>query len=111
MTGRCQRPIVGVLAFVAAWSAAALAEPTRPLVSVPLFVTDARGQSIPNLKLADIEVAEAGTPQKISSVVFRGAAPRRVALFLDEYHVSPGAAAAARPRLRWRVRRQSPGTR
>ncbi len=94
MTGRCQHPIVGVLAFVAAWSAAALAEPTRPLVSVPLFVTDARGQSIPNLKLADIEVAEAGTPQKISSVVFRGAAPRRVALFLDEYHVSPGAAAA-----------------
>ena len=79
---------------MAAWSAAALAEPTRPLVSVPLFVTDARGQSIPNLKLADIEVAEAGTPQKISSVVFRGAAPRRVALFLDEYHVSPGAAAA-----------------
>jgi VWFA-related protein len=90
------RPFVAVLALVSAWCAAAFAEPTRPLVSLPLFVTDARGRSIENLKPADIEIAEAGTPQKVASIVFRSAAPRRVAFFLDEYHVSPGAAARVR---------------
>jgi VWFA-related protein len=91
MAKRLAGAAVGVVALIAAWSASARAEPTRPLVTVPLFVTDARGQSIPNLKLSDIEVAEGGTPQKISSVAFRGGSSRRIAIFLDEYHVSPGA--------------------
>ncbi|HJR57909.1 MAG TPA: VWA domain-containing protein [Vicinamibacterales bacterium] len=94
MAMRSAGAAVGVLALVAAWSAAARAEPTRPLVTVPLFVTDARGQAIRNLKLPDIEVAENGAPQKIASVVFRGQASRRVAIYLDEYHVSPGASTA-----------------
>ena len=77
--------------ILAPWFVPAPADTPKPLVSVPLFVTDARGQSIPNLTLPDIEVAEGGTPQKISSLVFRGGSARRVAIFLDEYHVSPGA--------------------
>jgi hypothetical protein len=93
MATRLTRRFVGGMALIGAWSASMSAEPTRPLVSVPFFVTDARGQSIPNLKLADIEIAEAGEPQKISSVAFRGAGPRRVGIFLDEFHVSPDASA------------------
>jgi VWFA-related protein len=84
--------IVGLAALLGAWSPSARAEPTRPLVSVPLFVTDVKGQSIRNLKAPDFEIDEGGVSQKVSSVAFRGASPRRVALFLDEYHVSPGAA-------------------
>nr|MBA2301032.1 hypothetical protein [Acidobacteriota bacterium] len=86
--------LAGILAVLAPCCAPVLAEPTRPLVSLPVFVTDARGHSIRNLGLPDIEIAEGGTPQKIASVTFREAASRRVAIFLDEYHVSPGASTA-----------------
>src|SRR5918999_35116 len=91
MAMRLAGAIVGVLALLGARSAPGLAEPNQPLVTVPLFVTDVRGQSIRNLKAPEIEVAECGTPQKVSSIAFRGGAVRRVAFFLDEYHVSPGA--------------------
>lgn len=90
MATRPRCSIVGILALAAAWSASGHAEPTRPLVSVPLVVTNLRGESIRNLKAPEIEVAENGAVQKIASIVFRGGAPRRVAFFLDEYHVSPG---------------------
>jgi VWFA-related protein len=87
------RLLAAVISYVtmAPWSVPSPTETPKPLVSVPLFVTDARGQSIPNLALPEIEVAEGGTPQKIASVAFRGGSARRVAIFLDEYHVSPGA--------------------
>jgi VWFA-related protein len=84
--------IVGLAALLGAWSLSLRAEPTRPLVSLPLFVTDVKGQSIRNLKAPDIEIDEGGVAQKVSSIAFRGESTRRVALFLDEYHVSPGAA-------------------
>jgi VWFA-related protein len=84
--------IVGLAALLGAWSLSLRAEPTRPLVSLPLFVTDVKGQSIRNLKGADIEIDEGGVAQKVSSIAFRGESARRVAMFLDEYHVSPGAA-------------------
>lgn len=90
MAMRHRGPVVGVLAFVALWSASGRAEPTRPLVSVPLFVTDAKGRLIRNLKAPEIQIAEGGATQKIAAIHFRGALPRRVAFFLDEYHVSPG---------------------
>jgi VWFA-related protein len=83
--------MAGALLVTAAVGVAARADTPR-LVSVPLFVTDARGQSIRNLQPPEIEIAEGGTSHKVSSVVFRGASSRRVALFLDEYHVAPGAA-------------------
>lgn len=85
--------VVGTLGLAAALSISPRAETPRPLVSVPVFVTDARGDSIRNLQAPEIEIAEGGTQQKISSLVFRGGAPRRVAIYLDEYHVSPGAGA------------------
>jgi VWFA-related protein len=84
--------LVGLAALLGAWSPSARAEPTRPAVSLPLFVTDIKGQSIRNLKAPDIEIDEGGVAQKVSSIAFRGGSPRRVALFLDEYHVSPGGA-------------------
>lgn len=90
MAKRLPSALVGVLALAAMGSVTGHAEPTRPLVSVPLFVTDTRGASIRNLNVPDIEVAEGGAVQKIASIVYRGSAPRRVAFFLDEYHVSPG---------------------
>jgi VWFA-related protein len=96
MATRPLSPIVGILVFVAAWSVSGRAEPTRPLVSVPLFVTDVRGESIRNLKAPEIEVSENGAVHKIASIVFRGGAPRRVAFFLDEYHVSPANTERAR---------------
>ena len=82
--------IVGSLALLMVWSVSGRAEPTRPLVSVPLFVTDLKGQSIRNLQAPEIEIADGGTTHKVASIVFRGGSPRRVAFFLDEYHVSPG---------------------
>lgn len=82
--------VVGVVALLGIWSVSGRAEPTRPLVTLPLFVTDVRGQSIRNLEMPEIEIAEGGAAQKVASVVFRGGSSRRIALFLDEYHVSPG---------------------
>lgn len=90
MAMRLRVPVVGVLAILVAWSASVQTEPTRTLVSVPLFVTDLKGQSIPNLKAPEVEIAEGGATRKASSIVFRGGSRRRVAFFLDEYHVTPG---------------------
>ena len=84
--------IVGLAVLLSGPSPSVLAEPTRPLVTIPLFVTDAKGQSIRNLRAPEIEIEEGGVQQKVSSIAFRGGSSRRVALFLDEYHVSPGAA-------------------
>ncbi len=92
MTKRPASALVGLAALLAAWSAGADAEPTRPLVSLPLFVTDVKGQSIRNLTAPDVEIDEGGVRKKVASIAFRGGSPRRIALFLDEYHVSAGAA-------------------
>ena len=88
---RAAGAIVGVLGLL--WGPTPLlrAEPTRPLVSFPLFVSDGRGEAVRNLRAPEIEIAEGGTAHKVASIVFRGGGSRRVGLFLDEYHVSPGA--------------------
>lgn len=64
-------------------------EPRVP-IPVPLVVTDARGRSISDLAAADLEITENGQARSISSVQFHGPAPRRLAILLDEYHVTPG---------------------
>jgi VWFA-related protein len=92
MPMRVLSAFVGLATLLGAWSISARAEPARPLVSLPLFVTDIHGQSIRNLKAPDIEIDEGGVRQKVASIAFRGGSLRRVALFLDEYHVSPGVA-------------------
>jgi VWFA-related protein len=55
-----------------------------------LVALDGRGQSIRNLQAADVEIVEKGESRKISSLTFRGAASRQIALFLDDYHVTAG---------------------
>jgi VWFA-related protein len=92
MAMRLASAVVGLAVLLGAWSPSMRAEPTGSLVSLPLFVTDVKGQSIRNLKVPDIEIDEGGVQQKVASIAFRGGSPRRVALFLDEYHVSAGAA-------------------
>src|SRR5688572_23729295 len=59
-------------------------------VTLHLVALDGRGQSIRNLSAADIQIIEKGQARKISSLTFRSAASRHIALFLDDYHVSPG---------------------
>lgn len=66
-------------------------EEPRLAIPVPLVVTDAQGRSIPDLAAADLEITENGSTRAISSVRFHGPAPRRLAILLDDYHVSPGA--------------------
>ena len=90
MAMRLRAPIVGLAVLLVVWSMSGYAEPAKPLVSVPLFVTDVKGQSIRNLKAPEIEIAEGGASHKVASILFRGSSRRRVAFFLDEYHVSPG---------------------
>ena len=55
-----------------------------------LVALDGRGQSIRNLSATDVEIVEKGQTRRISSLTFRGAASRQIALFLDDYHVSAG---------------------
>lgn len=55
-----------------------------------LVALDGSGRSIRNLSAADIEIREKGQARRISSLTFRSGAARQIALFLDEYHVSPG---------------------
>ena len=62
----------------------------RPAATMPLAVTDSHGRSVRDLVAADLDIREGGQPKKISSVDFRGAAPRQLAVFLDDYHVSAG---------------------
>ncbi len=66
-------------------------ETPRVPIPVPLVVTDARGQSIPDLGAADVEITENGSARSIASVQFHGPAPRRIAILLDAYHVTAGA--------------------
>lgn len=82
--------MLAIVGLSAAMASAREPDPPRRLVSVPVFVTDARGASIPNLQPPDFEIRQAGAPQKIAGAVYRGRSPRRVAFFLDEYHVAAG---------------------
>jgi VWFA-related protein len=89
--GRTAWVMAALLGCSAAVATAGRTDEPRPLVSVPVFVTDARGHSIANLQAPDFEIRQSGAPQKIAAAVYRGGSPRRVAFFLDEYHVAAGA--------------------
>lgn len=80
--------IFGVLTILMAGGARPSGEPSG--ATLHLVALDGRGQSIRNLSAADVEILERGQPRTISSLIFRGAATRQIALFLDEYHVSAG---------------------
>ena len=71
---------------------------TSDSVRIDAIVADARGRSVENLRPADFELREDGTTQTLTNVqLVRG--PRLVAIYLDEYFVSPSNTAAVKAAL------------
>jgi VWFA-related protein len=78
------------------------------LVQIDVLVTDSRGRGVADLTAGDFELREEGTGQSIEQLRYVRAAgtaggphsgddvPRVFAVFLDEYHVTPGNAGRAR---------------
>jgi VWFA-related protein len=70
-------------------------EPASPPVRLDAIVTDAAGRRVLTLLAADFAVTVNGVPQPLSGLEVRTPPrPRVFALYLDEYHVSPGPASA-----------------
>ncbi len=63
---------------------------TPQLVTIDVIPFDARGRVLEDLKPADFELKEEGTAQSLESVRLVRDDTRLLAIFLDEYHVSPG---------------------
>ncbi len=111
---------VGALALVASLQPVVSPGPAPDtLVRVDAFVADARGRAIETLKPSDFDLREDGVPQTIEGMRFVRAAGRSTgpvsaapvisdadeqreasrpgvrlfAIYLDEYHITPGAAA------------------
>ncbi|HVL67945.1 MAG TPA: VWA domain-containing protein [Vicinamibacterales bacterium] len=85
---QAMRSYAGILvAALTTWGAAA---EDRPLAALHLSVTDERGRTLRNLLPADVEILEQGQRREVRSIAFQGDAPRQIAFFLDEYHVSDG---------------------
>ena len=72
--------------FVIAALALAAAAPEG--VRISTLVTDRQGKAVPGLTIKDFELREDGVVQKLLSVDARKPAPRRLAIILDEFHVS-----------------------
>ena len=72
--------------FVIAALALAAAAPEG--VRISTLVTDRQGKPVPGLTIKDFELREDGVVQKLLSVEARKPAPRRLAIILDEFHVS-----------------------
>ena len=72
--------------FVIAALALAAAAPEG--VRISTLVTDRQGKPVSGLTIKDFELREDGVVQKLLSVEARKPAPRRLAIILDEFHVS-----------------------
>ena len=72
--------------FVIAALALAAAAPEG--VRISTLVTDRQGKPVSGLTIKDFELREDGVVQKLLSVDARKPAPRRLAIILDEFHVS-----------------------
>lgn len=59
-------------------------------VRVDAIAVDARGIAVDKLTAKDLELREDGNLVPIEGVEFVRNAPRLVAIYLDEYHISPG---------------------
>jgi VWFA-related protein len=79
------RRALAAFLFAACILARAAAEPDH--VHIAIAVLDAQGRAVGGLSVRDFEVREDGIPQTISAVEPRHAAPRRIAILLDEFHV------------------------
>jgi VWFA-related protein len=78
---------------VAAFAQPAVPDPPIHVVRIDAIAVDARGRLVENLKPGDFELREDDVVQPIESAPFvRAGGARRIAIFLDEYHVSAGAA-------------------
>ena len=87
------RCLAGMLAIAGIHHGGLSAEAPAAQVTVPLIVTDASGRPVRELEPGEIDVTAGGSRQTVSSLSFRGDRPARVAIYLDEFHVSPGDAA------------------
>jgi VWFA-related protein len=63
---------------------------TSQVVTIDVIPSDARGRVLEDLKPADFELKEEGAAQSLESVRLVRDDARLLAIFLDEYHVSPG---------------------
>ncbi len=86
--------LVGLAVVCGAPAAAQTSDTALPRVSLDVVVTDARGQRADQLQTSDFSVADSGQSLRVDSARFVGRAPQLVAILLDEYHLTPGAAAA-----------------
>lgn len=76
--------------------AAAVSGETPERVRIATVVTDRAGQPVRGLTARDFELREDGLVQKIVSAEPRRAEPRRLAIYLDEFHVDPSDTARVR---------------
>src|SRR5262245_31947307 len=78
---------------VAAFAQPAVPDPPTHVVRIDAIAVDGRGRLVEDLKPADFELREDDVLQPIESAPYvRPGGARRLAIFLDEYHVSAGAA-------------------
>src|SRR6185436_2256614 len=80
---------------------------------IDVLATDARGRPVENLKPADFELREDGMLQSLDEVRFvkAGAADARlIAIYLDDYYVSPSSTARVRDALHRFVDRDLSGS-
>ena len=78
----------------AALALRATAEPPTQTVRIDVIASDARGRPLDTLKPADFELRDEGVTRPLDDVRLVRPSPdeaRVIAVFLDEYHVSPGA--------------------
>ena len=71
---------------------------TSDVVRIDAIVTDTRGRAVENLKPAEFELREDNTVQPLTSVQLIRS-PRMIAMYLDEYFVSPANTAAVKAAL------------
>ena len=108
MTSVVGRPSRGgpIVVALLAVGAIAFAQPSGPdppthTVRIDAIAIDGRGRLVENLKPEDFELREDGALRPIDSAQFTRASdgPRRIAIFLDEYHVSAEATTRVREAL------------
>lgn len=86
------RDLALLLAFGCVAVVGARQEPTTAQIPLRIVVSDPRGRDVKGLSAADLEITEASREHKIESLSRVAAGPRKIAILLDEYHVSEGAA-------------------
>src|SRR4051794_1165754 len=60
-------------------------------VRIDAIVVDARGAAVPTLAPREFDLREDGKPVVVDDAQFQNKSPRLVGIYLDEYHITPGA--------------------